>query len=49
MRKQIAAANWKMNLTYQQGAELLKTIITSGISPNENQRACLRFLFLIWN
>ena len=38
MRRQIAAANWKMNLTYQQGAELLKTIITSGISPSENQQ-----------
>jgi triosephosphate isomerase len=38
MRKQIAAANWKMNLTYQQGTELLKTIVSSGISPNENQQ-----------
>ena len=27
MRKQIAAANWKMNLTYQQGTALLQTIV----------------------
>ncbi len=27
MRKQIAAANWKMNLTYQQGEQLLKDIM----------------------
>ncbi|HZK64413.1 MAG TPA: triose-phosphate isomerase [Puia sp.] len=39
MRKQIAAANWKMNLTYQQGAELLKTILSADISLNENQIA----------
>lgn len=39
MRKQIAAANWKMNLTYQQGAELLKTILAADVSLNENQVA----------
>ena len=27
MRKQIAAANWKMNLTYQQGMTLLQNIV----------------------
>lgn len=31
MRKQIAAANWKMNLTYQQGEELLDTILKENI------------------
>jgi triosephosphate isomerase (TIM) len=39
MRKQIAAANWKMNLTYQQGAALLQTIISADISLKENHRA----------
>ena len=28
MRKQIAAANWKMNLTLQQGDQLLNDIIS---------------------
>jgi triosephosphate isomerase len=31
MRKQIAAANWKMNLTYQQGKGLLEEIISQAI------------------
>jgi triosephosphate isomerase len=39
MRRQIAAANWKMNLTQQQGAALLKTIVTTPISLNGNQFA----------
>jgi triosephosphate isomerase len=39
MRKQIAAANWKMNLTYQQGATLLQTIVSADISLKENHRA----------
>jgi triosephosphate isomerase (TIM) len=39
MRKQIAAANWKMNLTSQQGATLLQTIVSADISLNENQAA----------
>jgi triosephosphate isomerase len=39
MRKQIAAANWKMNLTYQQGTALLQTIVSAGITLNENQLA----------
>ena len=30
MRKQIAAANWKMNLTLQQGEQLLNDINHSG-------------------
>ena len=39
MRKQIAAANWKMNLTYQQGSALLQTLVSSDISLNEHQAA----------
>lgn len=31
MRKQIAAANWKMNCTYQQGEKLLDEILSAGI------------------
>ncbi len=37
MRKQYAAANWKMNLTYQQGAELLKTVLSVDLTLNENR------------
>jgi triosephosphate isomerase len=36
MRKQIAAANWKMNLTYPQGIALLQTLVTADISLKEN-------------
>jgi len=36
MRKQIAAANWKMNLTYQQGTALLQTLVSADISLKEN-------------
>ena len=39
MRKQIAAANWKMNLTYQQGTTLLQDLVTADISLKENQSA----------
>jgi triosephosphate isomerase len=39
MRRQIAAANWKMNLTTQQGATLLQTIVTTPISLHEYQFA----------
>lgn len=39
MRKQIAAANWKMNLTWQQGEELLSDIDNSKYELNDNQRA----------
>ena len=38
MRKQIAAANWKMNLTLQQGNELLDEIINKNISLSEDQQ-----------
>ncbi|MFT3903619.1 MAG: triose-phosphate isomerase [Niabella sp.] len=36
MRKQIAAANWKMNLTYQQGEQLLDEIVKSDVALKEN-------------
>ena len=39
MRKQIAAANWKMNLTYQQGEELLDAILKENIGLKEHQQA----------
>jgi triosephosphate isomerase (TIM) len=38
MRQQIAAANWKMNLTYEQGQELLDTILSENIELSEHQR-----------
>lgn len=38
MRKQIAAANWKMNLTLQQGEALLDGIISKPHSLSENQQ-----------
>ena len=39
MRKQIAAGNWKMNLTYQQGEELLDTILKEKIVLSDHQEA----------
>jgi triosephosphate isomerase len=39
MRKQIAAANWKMNLTYQQGEELLDAILNEKIDLSKHQEA----------
>ena len=39
MRKQIAAANWKMNLTYEQGEKLLKEVNSAGIQLTSNQQA----------
>ena len=39
MRQQIAAANWKMNLTYQQGEQLLDAILKEDITLKEHQRA----------
>lgn len=38
MRKQIAAANWKMNLTYQQGEKLLNDILEHKISLAAHQQ-----------
>lgn len=45
MRKQIAAANWKMNLTLQQGEQLTAEILSSGISPDSNQVVLLAVPF----
>lgn len=39
MRRQIAAANWKMNLTYQQGEKLLDDILGAEIQLKEHQFA----------
>ena len=39
MRKQIAAANWKMNLSLQQAEELMNALVESNISLKENQLA----------
>src|SRR5262245_117488 len=38
MRTQIAAANWKMNLTYQQGEKLLDDILAANIRLKDHQR-----------
>lgn len=38
MRKQIAAANWKMNCTYQQAEKLLSDILKPGISLSPTQK-----------
>jgi triosephosphate isomerase (TIM) len=38
MRKQIAAANWKMNLTYQQAEKLLSEVLNAGIKLTSDQR-----------
>ncbi len=38
MRKQIAAANWKMNLTYQEAENLLDKIVSTPYNLTENQR-----------
>lgn len=38
MRKQIAAANWKMNLTYQQGEKLLNDILSEEIKLKDHQQ-----------
>jgi triosephosphate isomerase len=38
MRKQIAAANWKMNGTYQQGEKLLNDILEANIKLQKDQQ-----------
>ncbi|MGE5519064.1 MAG: triose-phosphate isomerase [Candidatus Dadabacteria bacterium] len=38
MRKQIAAANWKMNLTYRQGEELVNKILEKELPILEHQQ-----------
>ncbi|TCZ69041.1 triose-phosphate isomerase [Flaviaesturariibacter aridisoli] len=37
MRKQIAAANWKMNLTYQQAEGLLDAVLQEKVAPAPDQ------------
>ena len=39
MRKQIAAANWKMNLTLQQAETLMDELISIPHELNEDQEA----------
>lgn len=39
MRKQIAAANWKMNLTLEQGKALISDILSSSLTLDENRIA----------
>ncbi len=39
MRKQIAAANWKMNLTIQQAEKLIDDLLTLPYQLNKNQQA----------
>ena len=39
MRKQIAVANWKMNLTLQQGETLVEELLKAADGLNENQEA----------
>jgi triosephosphate isomerase len=39
MRKQIAAANWKMNLTYQEAEKTLNEILSAGINLADNHKA----------
>jgi triosephosphate isomerase len=38
MRKQIAAANWKMNMTFQQGEKLLDDILRASIRLQDQQQ-----------
>jgi triosephosphate isomerase len=49
MRKQIAAANWKMNLTYQQGEKLLNEVLSAKISlaPHQHVLFAVPFPYLI--
>ena len=45
MRKKIAAANWKMNLTLQQGEELVDALVNAGVSVQSNQQVLLAVPF----
>jgi triosephosphate isomerase len=49
MRKQIAAANWKMNKTLAEGSTLLNEILSADFNLNENQEVlfAIPFLYLI--
>lgn len=37
-RKQVAAANWKMNLTFQQADQLVDTVLDAGIELQDDQQ-----------
>ncbi len=45
MAKQIAAANWKMNLTAQEGEQLINEILNSGVSLQPEQKVILAVPF----
>jgi triosephosphate isomerase (TIM) len=49
MRKKIAAANWKMNLTYQEAEKLLSAVIkeSGDLSPNQQVIFAVPFPYLI--
>ncbi len=49
MRKQIAAANWKMNLTYKDGEKLLDDILDAGINlaPHQHTVFAVPYPYLI--
>lgn len=49
MRRKIAAANWKMNLTYQQAEKLLSEILTAGVplAPHQQVIFAVPFPYLI--
>lgn len=41
MRKKIAAANWKMNLTLKEGKELVQGILDAGVQLSDNEEVIL--------
>jgi triosephosphate isomerase (TIM) len=45
MRKQIAAANWKMNCTYQQGEKLLDDVLGANLRLKEHQQVIFAIPF----
>lgn len=45
MRKQIAAANWKMNKTFEEGTNLVNEILASDILPDDNQQVVFAIPF----
>ena len=45
MRKQIAAANWKMNLSYADGVQLIDKLLSEGIAPAAHQQVLLAVPF----
>ena len=49
MRKQIAAANWKMNLTLEQGETLVEELLKAAHGLHEHQQAvfAVPFPFLV--